>query len=84
MKFKLGNQSYEQQSDGSYKHLPDESDILLKAESVKRKDGTLKAKYKDLPRYKLIVTYEDYFRGEFDQMLSDLNKEVFTFIRNKV
>jgi hypothetical protein len=84
MKFKLGNQSYEQQPDGSYKHLPDESDILLKAESVKRKDGTLKAKYKDLPRYKLIPTYEDYFRGEFDKMMSDLNKEVFTFIRNNI
>jgi len=84
MKIKLGSQTYEQQSDGSYKHLPEESDVLLKAESSKKKDGTLKAKYKDLPRYKLIVTYEDHYRNEFKKMLSELNKEVYSFIKQKI
>ena len=84
MKLRIENQTYEQNADGSFKHLPEESGILLKAESAKKKDGTLKAKYKDLPRYKLIPTYEDYFRGEFDKMLSELNKEVFSFIKNKI
>jgi hypothetical protein len=84
MKLKLGNQTYEQSKDGSFKHLPEESDLIMKSDAVKKQDGTLKAKYKDLPRYKLIPTYEDYYRGEFDKMLSDLNREVFTFIRNNI
>lgn len=51
---------------------------------AQKKDGTLKAKYKDYPRYKIIVTYEDYFRNNFNKMMLDMNKEVFKFVKQSI
>jgi hypothetical protein len=72
---------YTQDEGGNWLYTP--QDTILKAD-VKRKDGTLKAKYKDLPRYKLIPIYEDYFVKEFNKTLSDLNKDVFKFLKDNI
>ena len=84
MKLNLKGQQFQQKEDGSWEYQPEESSLLLKAENPKKKDGTLKAKYKDLPRYKLIVTYEDHFKNEFNKTLSELNKEVYKFLKEKI
>lgn len=84
MKTNINGQVYKFSEDGSWEHLPNESSLLLKADGPKKKDGTLKAKYKDLPRYKLIPIYEDHFKKEFDKTLKELNKDVFKFLKDSI
>lgn len=42
--------------------------IIYKASTIVpfKKNGALKAKYADLPKYKLILTYEDHTKKMFD------------------
>ena len=84
MKLNLSGQIFEQNEDGSWIHKEDESSLLLKAETPKKKDGTLKAKYKDLPRYKLIPVYEDHFKNEFDKTLRNITKDVYKYLKQKI
>jgi len=79
MDIALNGQIFKQWEDGSWTHSAEDSSILLKSD-VKKQDGTLKAQYKDLPRYKLIVDYEDYFRAEWNETLRDTTKEALKFI----
>lgn len=55
------------------------------AEDPKKKDGTLKAKYKDMPRYKVIFGYEDSFKDNFKKlsqnMSKDIVKEIVAFVK---
>lgn len=39
-----------------------------------KKDGTLKQKYKDMPRFNTILEYEDLFKKEFDKSLITTGK----------
>lgn len=80
----ISGQHYEQQEDGSWVYKADKSSILLQHENAKKKDGKLKAQYKDLPRYKLIPVYEDHFRKEFNKMLTGTTKEVLKYIKEKI
>ena len=82
MKATFKNQTYRQNEDLTWSINHDEPS-LLKADVLKR-NGNLKAKYKDLPRYKLIPEYEQHFVDQFNKMLSELNKEVFSFIRDNI
>jgi hypothetical protein len=81
---KIGNQTYTLNEDASWSHVSEESSILLKAESPKKKNGNLKAKYKDLPRYKLIPIYEDHFKKEFNSTIVDITKDVFKFLKENI
>lgn len=38
--------------------------------AVKKKDGTLTKKYRDLPRYPVIIKYEDDFKNSFKTMMA--------------
>lgn len=50
------------------------------ADKVKKKDGTLTKKYKDLPRYPVILEYEKDFKNSFEVMmrisLKDFKREL--------
>jgi len=81
---KIGNQTYIQNDDSSWSHLPEESSILLKSESPNKKNGNLKAKYRDLPRYKIIPIYEDHFKKEFNSTIVDITKDVFKFLKENI
>jgi hypothetical protein len=41
-----------------------------------KKNGSLKAQYKDLPRFKVIVDYEDQELKDFEQNLSESIKDI--------
>lgn len=75
MKTTLNNQVYEYK-EGTWSLV----DTIEKANV----NTNLKPEYKDLPRYKLIVTYEDFFRKEFNKTLLELNKEVLKFLKRNI
>ena len=47
-----------------------------------KKNGNLKAQYKDLPRYKLIVTYEKYFQNAFRHTIQTMTKQVMAQVKS--
>jgi len=55
-------------------------------DKVKKKDGTLTKKYRDLPRYPVIFKYEDDFKDSFKSImyvaLVDFKKELKTKLRS--
>lgn len=73
----LNGQVFEQDQSGNWIHKAEQS-------KFKTKDGKLKAQYKDLPRYKLIYTYEDFFRSKFNQTLRAIAKDLKTKMNNLI
>lgn len=59
--------------------------VVKKHTDAKKKDGTLKAKYKDEPRFQAIHGYEDSFKNKFKTlsqlMAKDLVKEVVNIVK---
>jgi hypothetical protein len=55
-------------------------------DKVKKKDGTLTKKYRDLPRYPVIFKYEDDFKDSFKSIMNvalvDFKKELKTKLRS--
>lgn len=68
-KIDLNGQVFEQNEGGEWIYKAEDS-------KFKKKDGTLKAQYKDLPRYDLIYKYEDHFRAQFDNTLRQIKKDI--------
>jgi len=56
-------------------------------ENPKKKDGTLKKKYKDLPRFKAINGYEGKFKEGYRKILKsmilDVSKNLTTHVPKK-
>jgi hypothetical protein len=49
---------------------------------AKKKDGTLKAEYKDLPRYpKVMDKYENPFKDQYSSMIEATMKQVKKIIK---
>lgn len=59
----------------------EEGEWIYKAESPKLKSGKLKAKYRDLPRYKAIYVIEDEYKKSFDSLLKDMFNEIKLALR---
>lgn len=57
------------------------------AENPKKKDGTLKKKYKDLPRFKAINGYEGKFKTGYKKLMKsmvlDVSKKLTSFVPKK-
>jgi len=68
-KLDLNGQVFEQNEKGEWIYKAEDS-------KFKTQKGTLKAQYKDLPRYKLIYNYEDHFRAQFDNTLRQIQKDI--------
>ncbi len=49
---------------------------IKKHESAKKQDGTLKKKYKDMPRFKAIYGYENQFKSSYDKILRNMTMEI--------
>tara|TARA_X000001382_G_scaffold25412_3_gene16004 strand:+ start:9574 stop:9819 length:246 start_codon:yes stop_codon:yes gene_type:complete len=81
MKAKINGQQYNFNEDGSWEHLGAD---ISKSETPFKKDGALKAKYKDLPRYKIITVYEEHFQKEFRKTLLDISKNLFADLKKKI
>lgn len=47
-----------------------------KHSEAKKKDGTLKKEYKDLPRYRAIFGYEKEFTDNFEKQYKSMSKEI--------
>ena len=69
MEINLNGSIFEQDENGEWIFKADKSAEF-------KKDGTLKAKYKDLPRYDLIYKYEDYFRDQFNNTLKQIKQDL--------
>lgn len=56
----------------------DDGNWICKAESIGpfKKNGNLKKKYKDLPRFKAIVQYENREVNDFDSSLKSAIKDI--------
>lgn len=54
----------------------DKGEWIYKAENPKLKSGKLKAKYRDLPRYKAIYKIEDEYKKDFNSMLKKMFNEI--------
>lgn len=58
--------------------LDEDNQWIYKANTtnIKKKDGTLKKKYKDLPRIKVIYEIEDKLNKRYKNMLDSSMKEI--------
>lgn len=45
-------------------------------ENAKNKDGNLKKKYSDMPRYKAIFGYEKEFVSNFNTLIQNMSKDI--------
>lgn len=66
---KIGNFTYQQN---------DKLEWVFKADKITplKQNGTLKKEYKDLPRFKAIVQYENEELKDFDSLLEQSVKEI--------
>ncbi len=73
---KIGNFTYNKDEKGNW---------LWKAESLKpfKKNGNLKSAYHDLPRFKVIVEYENReikdFQNSLEQSVKDISLKLLSF-----
>lgn len=51
---------------------------------IQNKNGTLKKRYKDMPRYRVIFGYEESFTNKFEKLSKQMVKEVIKEIATVV
>lgn len=73
----IGEYDFVSNKDGSW-------DWVLKAKRVTplKKDGSLKAQYKDLPRYDVIYEWEDEVKQNYNKELKENLKEITKKLRD--
>jgi hypothetical protein len=65
----IGNFEYTQDDQGNWIGKAQESKAL-------KKDGTLKAQYKELPRYKMNISIEDLMRKQMNKQLKGIIQDL--------
>ena len=74
-KIEIGNFVYFQNEKGEWLHKANDTKVL-------KKDGTLKAQYKDLPRYDIVYELEDDIKKDYKKTINTIAEEIVNKLLN--